>query len=91
MESSESSQNLDMRRYLYLLYKKRYAFIFTAVSIICEDSGLADALSTTVYNMSLEDGKKLIESLPGVEAMWVMKDDELVYSSGFESYIKKDK
>lgn len=62
---------------------------FTAVSIICEDSGLADALSTTVFNMSLEDGKKLIESLPGVEAMWVMKDDKLEYSSGFESYIKK--
>jgi len=89
----------DYERY-YTVDGKRYHHIidpdtlmpaeyFTAVSIICEDSGLADALSTTVFSMSLEDGKKLIESLPGVEAMWVEKDGEIVYSSGFESYIKK--
>jgi thiamine biosynthesis lipoprotein len=62
---------------------------FTAVSIITKDSSLADALSTTIFNMPLEDGKKLIESLPGTEAMWVMKDKTLVYSSGFQDYIKK--
>ncbi|HWT74481.1 MAG TPA: FAD:protein FMN transferase [Mobilitalea sp.] len=89
----------DYERY-YTVDGKRYHHIidpdtlmpaeyFTAVSIICEDSGLADALSTTVFSMSLEDGKKLIESLPGVEAMWVEKDGEIVYSSGFESYINK--
>lgn len=63
---------------------------FTAVSIITQDSGLADALSTTIYNMPLEEGQALIESLEGTEAMWVMKDGSLVYSSGFEAYIKKD-
>lgn len=63
---------------------------FTAVSIITQDSGLADALSTTIYNMPLEEGQALIESLEGTEAMWVMKDGSLVYSSGFEDYIKKD-
>lgn len=62
---------------------------FTAVSIICEDSGMADALSTTIFNMPLEEGKKLIESFDNTEALWVMKDGELVYSSGFEQYIKK--
>jgi thiamine biosynthesis lipoprotein len=62
---------------------------FTAVSIITEDSGLADAMTTILFNMPLEDGQKLIESLEGTEALWVMKDGELVYSSGFEQYIKK--
>lgn len=66
------------------------ATYFTAVSIICEDSGLADALSTITFNMPLEEGRKLIEALPDVEAMWVMKDGELIYSTGFESFIKKD-
>lgn len=66
------------------------ATYFTAVSIITKDSGLADALSTTIYNMPLEEGQALIESLDGTEAMWVMKDDTLIYSSGFEAYIKKD-
>ncbi len=63
---------------------------FTAVSIITEDSGLADALSATIFNMPLEEGKALIESMADTEAMWVNKDGSLVYSSGFEKYIKKD-
>lgn len=62
---------------------------FTAVSIVCEHSGMADALSTSVFNMPLEEGLKLIEALPDTEALWVMKDGELVYSSGFEKLIKK--
>lgn len=62
---------------------------FTAVSIVTEHSGLADALSTTIYNMPYEEGYQLIEELAGTEAMWVMKDGELRYSSGFEQYIKK--
>lgn len=62
---------------------------FSAVSILCEDSGMADALSTAIFNMPLEDGKKLIEGLDNTEALWVMKDGKLVYSSGFEKYIKK--
>lgn len=63
---------------------------FTAVSIITEDSGLADALSATIFNMPLEEGQALIESLDDTEALWVNKDGSLVYSSGFEKYMKKD-
>lgn len=62
---------------------------YTDVSIITKDSGLADALSTTLFTMTLEEGQKLIESLDGTEAMWVKKDGEIVYSSGFQDYIKK--
>ncbi len=66
------------------------AAYYTAVSIITENSGLADALSTTIYNMPLEEGQALIESLVGTEAMWVMKDGSLIFSSGFESFIKEE-
>lgn len=62
---------------------------FTAVSILCEDSGMADALSTAIFSMPLEEGKRLIEGLDNTEALWVMEDGELIYSSGFESFIKK--
>ena len=34
---------------------------FSAVSIICDHSGLADALSTALFNMPYEDGLKLIK------------------------------
>ena len=60
---------------------------YTSVSIICPDSGLADALSTAVFNMSYEDGLRLIESMDNTEAMWVFADGEICYSSNFESYI----
>jgi thiamine biosynthesis lipoprotein len=61
---------------------------YAQVSIICKDSGLADALSTAVFNMPLDVGLSYIESLPDVEAMWMMKDGSLKYSNGFESLVK---
>ncbi|HPU63946.1 MAG TPA: FAD:protein FMN transferase, partial [Mobilitalea sp.] len=62
---------------------------FTAISIVCEDSGLADALSTAIYCMPFDEGIALIESLDGIEALWVFPDKTMKYSSGFESFIKQ--
>lgn len=89
----------DYERY-YTVNGKRYHHIidpdtlmpadyFREVSIICMDSGLADVLSTTLFNIPMEDGVKLVESLEGTEAMWVTKDGEVTYSTGFERYIKE--
>lgn len=60
---------------------------FSAVSILCRDSGQADALSTAIYNMPLEQGMALIESMPDTEALWVYPDGKQVFSSGFEDLI----
>lgn len=62
---------------------------FAAVTIICKDSGTADALSTSVFNMPYEEGLKLIESLPNTEALWVFKNGDMKYSTSFEEYIRK--
>lgn len=62
---------------------------FTAVSILCKDSGRADALSTAVFNMTYEDGYSFVEGLEGVEAMWVFEDESIKYSSGFEKNLAK--
>jgi FAD:protein FMN transferase len=89
----------DYERY-YIVDGKRYCHIidpdtlvpaeyFRAVSILTENSGLADALSTTLFNMPYEDGLKLIESLPNTEALWVMNDGELKYSTNFQKFIKE--
>ncbi len=64
------------------------ASYFKDVTIICRDSGLADALSTAVFLMPLEMGKKFVEGLNGVEAMWVMDTGKLVYSKGFKRFLK---
>lgn len=60
---------------------------FSAVSIICDHSGLADALSTALFNMSYEDGLALINSLDNAEAMWVYQDGTIQYSEHFDDYI----
>ena len=62
---------------------------FTAVSIYTDDSGLADALSTALFNMSYDEGKALVESLDNVEALWVTSNYEVHYSKGFEDIISK--
>jgi len=62
---------------------------FTAVTILCKDSGIADALSTSVFNMPFEKGRDIIEKLPDTEALWVMKDGTLKYSTHFKDFIKK--
>lgn len=61
---------------------------FAQVTLICPDSGMADALSTYVFNLSLEEGKAFIESLEGVEACWVTPEGELITSDGFGAYVK---
>ena len=66
------------------------ATYFTSVTIICRDSGLADALSTAVFIMPLERGKEFVEGLDGVEALWVTSVGEVVYSEGFERFLKVD-
>lgn len=62
---------------------------FASVSIICENSGTADALSTAVFGLPFEQGLELISSLDNTEAMWVFNDGEIKYSENFESLIKK--
>ena len=59
---------------------------FSAVSVLCEDSGKADALSTALYNMSLDDGKSLLGGMDGVEAYWIMPDGTAEYTDGFAEY-----
>ncbi|MBR1763433.1 MAG: FAD:protein FMN transferase [Eubacterium sp.] len=66
------------------LYPSEYMH---SVSVICNNSALADALSTTLFNMSIEEGKALIEKTDGAEAVWVDNEYQTMYSSGFGEYI----
>ncbi len=61
---------------------------FRAVTILCADSGYADALSTAVFNMPFEKGLEFINSLDNIEAMWVFKNGDIKYSDNFKNYIK---
>ena len=86
----------DYERY-YVVEGKKYHHIidpdtlmpsehFASVSILTENSGLADALSTALFCMSMEDGMRVIENLrgSGVEArvIWVTHGGEVYDSAG---------
>lgn len=58
---------------------------YQSVTIMTEDSALADALSTAVFNMELEEGQSFIKSMDGVEAMWILNDGSLVFSENFKN------
>ena len=57
---------------------------FRSVSIITEDSGLADFLSSAVFLMEYEEGLKLVNSLDGVEAIWLLEDGKIKMSDGLK-------
>lgn len=63
---------------------------FASVSILTPDSGLADAVSTACFNLSLEEGMALIESIENTEAMWVEPDGTQHFSSGFFDYLYEE-
>ena len=76
------------QRYHHIIDKDTLypADYFASVSVITENSGLADALSTALFSMPLENGKELIESLEGVEAIWVLTDNTKILSSGISNF-----
>ena len=61
--------------------------LWRSVTILCDDSGLADALSTALFLLPLEEGKALLEKT-GACAMWVDRTGEIFYSPGFQDYIR---
>ena len=66
------------------LYPSTY---WRSVTIICNDSGLADALSTALFLLPLEDGQLLLDQC-GAQAMWVDADGSRHYSPGFQALIR---
>ena len=63
---------------------------FSSLTVICEDSGLADALSTALFCMSYEEGAALVNSLDGVEALWILPDGEMKMSEGFSALVAEN-
>ena len=61
--------------------------LWRSVTILCEDSGLADALSTALFLLPLEEGQALLDKT-GAFAMWVDRNGESFYSPGFENHIR---
>jgi len=76
---------------------KRYAHIFNAltgypvegevisVTVVGENSMAADALSTILFTLPIEEGLTLIEDMPELECIYVDKEKKIYLSSGLEN------
>lgn len=88
----------DYQRY-YTVNGKRYCHIISpktlmpaeyvsAVCVVCTDSAEADALSTALFLMSIDEGRAFVEEQSSAEAVWIDKVGNVFYSSGFEDLIR---
>jgi len=63
------------------------ASYWRSVSIVCKDSALADALSTALFLLPLEQGRALAEKC-GADVLWIDAEGNEFTTSGFESIIR---
>ena len=61
--------------------------LWRSVTIVCDDSGLADALSTALFVLPQAEGMQLLEQYDAM-AMWVDQNGSIFYSPGFEKLIR---
>lgn len=80
---------VDGKRYHHIIDKDtRYpAAYFSSVTVVSGDSALADALSTALFCMPLDEGMELLKGLDA-EALWILPDGEIEYSEGFSEYME---
>lgn len=60
--------------------------LWRSVTVICDDSGLADALSTALFLVPYTQGEEMLKKV-GAHAMWVAPDGQQYFSDGFPSYL----
>ena len=63
------------------------ASYFSSVTVVCKDSGLADALSTALFCMSYDEGLEIIEKIGGVGVIWIYPDGEVKYSDSIKDIV----
>ena len=61
---------------------------YRAVSVISKNSARADFLSTTIFLLPYEESRTLVESLDGVEALWVFDDGTIEATDGMKKVMK---
>lgn len=62
---------------------------FDSVTMIAPDAKLADALTTALLNMPLEEGQELLAKLEGCEALWI-KDGQRFMTAGYDALLASD-
>lgn len=59
---------------------------YKLISVITESSAVGDALSTALFCMDIDEGKKVLENFENTYVLWVKEDGEKIYSKGFKDF-----
>ena len=89
--SYERFYTVDGKRYHHVIDKDTLmpSAYFSSVSVVCKSSGLADALSTALFCMSIEDGMKMLENIDGVAAYWIDTEGGEYMTDSFKALVKE--
>lgn len=60
---------------------------YRSVTVVCADSGVADALSTALFDMAPDEGEALAAQY-GAEVMWISADGSKQYTDGFSAMLR---
>ena len=88
----ERYYTVDGKRYHHIIDPATLmpSTLYDSVTVISSDSALADALTTGLFCMTIDEGMALVERLPDTEALWVLSDGSQQMSSGFSAYLAKE-
>lgn len=59
-----------------------------SVTVVCENSTKADALSTALFVMGLEKGMKYVQAEDDIEAVFIMQDRKIYITNGLKGNIE---
>ncbi|MBQ8080663.1 MAG: FAD:protein FMN transferase [Clostridia bacterium] len=81
---------VDGQRYSHLISPETLmpAAWFRSVTVVAEDSGFCDFLSTKLFLMPYEEGRAFVDGLDGVEAYWIMPDLTVRMTEGMKRYAR---
>ena len=80
---------VDGKKYHHLIDPRTGypAEFWKSVTIICEDSGLADALSTALFVLDKEKGEQILREQNAC-AVWIDGEGAIIYSNDLKSYLE---
>lgn len=80
---------LGGKRYHHIIDKDTNmpASFFSSVTLICENSALADSLSTALFCMSYEEGMALMKEIDEVDVIWILPNGEIYVTEGVSELI----
>ena len=81
---------VDGKRYHHIIDPATLmpASYYDSVTVICDDSMVADFMATTLFILPPALAMSMAEDIPQLEAVWVDVNGEITYTSGYVDYSK---